>query len=61
MTSTAAFVPRRPVRRLALATIVAGLMYFLNTNAQPDVSKEEKFAKDVVEKADRIRFPEEGF
>lgn len=36
-------------------------MYFLNTNAQTDVSKEEKFAKDVVEKADRIRFPEEGF
>ena len=61
MTSTAAFIPRRPVRRLALATIVAGLMYFLNTNAQTDVSKEEKFAKDVVEKADRIRFPEEGF
>jgi outer membrane lipoprotein-sorting protein len=61
MTSTAAFAPRRPVQRLALATIVAGLMYFLNTNAQTDVSKEEKFAKDVVEKADRIRFPEEGF
>jgi len=61
MTSTAAFVLRRPVRPLAVAAIVAGLMYFLNSNAQSDVSKEEKLAKDVVEKADRIRFPDEGF
>jgi len=36
-------------------------MYFLNSNAQQEVSKEEKLAKDVVEKADRIRFPDEGF
>jgi outer membrane lipoprotein-sorting protein len=61
MTSTAAFVARRPARRLALAAIVAGLMYFLNSNAQTDVSKEEKLAREVVEKADRIRFPDEGF
>jgi outer membrane lipoprotein-sorting protein len=61
MTSTAVFAPRRPVRHLAVAAIVAGLMYFLNTNAQTDVSKEEKLAKDIVEKADRIRFPDEGF
>ena len=61
MTSTAAFVPRRPARHLASAAIVAGLMYFLNSNAQTDVYKEEKLARDVVEKADRIRFPDEGF
>jgi outer membrane lipoprotein-sorting protein len=61
MTPTAAFVPHRPVRYLALAAIVAGLMYFLNSSAQTDVLKEEKLAKDIVEKADRIRFPDEGF
>ena len=36
-------------------------MYFLNTNAQVDVQKEEKLAREILEKADRIRFPEEGF
>ena len=61
MTSTAAFIPRRPVRRLALAAIVVGLMYFLNNSAQSDVYKDEQLAKDLVEKADRIRFPDEGF
>ena len=44
-----------------MAAIVVGLMYFLNSNAQQEVSKEEKLAKDIVEKADRIRFPDEGF
>ena len=61
MTPTASLPPRRPARSLALAAIVVGLMYFLNSNAQQEVSKEEKLAKDVVEKADRIRFPDEGF
>jgi outer membrane lipoprotein-sorting protein len=61
MTPTATIVARRPRRYLALAAIVAGLMYFLNSSAQIDVSKEESFAKEVVEKADRIRFPAEGF
>jgi outer membrane lipoprotein-sorting protein len=61
MTSTAAFIPRWPVRRLALAAIVAGLMHFLINNTQADVYKDEQLAKDVVEKADRIRFPDEGF
>lgn len=36
-------------------------MYFLNSLAQADVSNEEKLARDVVEKADRVRFPDEGF
>jgi outer membrane lipoprotein-sorting protein len=61
MTPTARLAPRRPARRRALAGIVAGLMYFLNTSAQQDVLKEEKFAKEVLEKADQIRFPAEGF
>jgi hypothetical protein len=61
MTPTPSFAPRRPAQRLALAAIVASLMYFLNTTTQADVSKDEKLAKDIVEKADRIRFPDEGF
>jgi outer membrane lipoprotein-sorting protein len=61
MTPAPSFAPRRPARRLAVAATVVGLMYFLNTTAQADVPKEEKFAKEIVEKADRIRFPEEGF
>jgi outer membrane lipoprotein-sorting protein len=36
-------------------------MYFLNSFAQVDVSKEETIAREIVEKADRIRFPGEGF
>jgi outer membrane lipoprotein-sorting protein len=49
------------MRRVVAAAIVAGLMYFLNTNAQSDVLNEEAFAREILEKADRIRFPEEGF
>jgi outer membrane lipoprotein-sorting protein len=36
-------------------------MYFLNTHAQVNISTEEKLAREIVEKADRIRFPPEGF
>jgi outer membrane lipoprotein-sorting protein len=61
MTPAALIAPRRPAWRHALAGILAGLMYFLNSYAQVDVSKEEKFARDIVEKADQIRFPVEGF
>jgi outer membrane lipoprotein-sorting protein len=61
MIPTASFAPRRSARRAAAAGILAGLMYCLNSSAQTDVSKEEKLAKDIVEKADRIRFPAEGF
>jgi len=41
--------------------ILAGLMYFLNSTAQEPVSKEEKAARDIVERADRVRFPPGGF
>jgi len=41
--------------------IVAGFMYFLNTHAQVPVSTYDKVARDVVERADRIRFPAGGF
>jgi outer membrane lipoprotein-sorting protein len=61
MTPAARFLPRRPAWRHALVGILAGLMYFLNSFAQVDVSKEEKLAREIVQKADQIRFPGEGF
>lgn len=36
-------------------------MVFLNSAAQVDPQKQDKLAREIVEKADRIRFPEEGF
>ena len=36
-------------------------MFFLNTSAQDTVSKEEKQAREIVEKADLVRFPADGF
>ena len=41
--------------------ILAGFALFLNSLAQDTVSKEEKLAREIVEKADQIRFPAEGF
>ena len=41
--------------------ILAGFMYFLNSSAQETVKKAEKLAADIVEKADRVRFPGGGF
>lgn len=41
--------------------ILAGFMYFLNSFAQEPVSKDEKFARGIVERADRVRFPAGGF
>ena len=44
-----------------MAAILAGLLYFLNSGAQVDGQKDEKLAREILEKADRIRFPEESF
>ena len=41
--------------------ILAGFMYFLNSFAQDPVKKDEKLAREIVEKADRVRFPSGGF
>ncbi len=41
--------------------MAAGFMYCLSTLAQDTVSASEKVAKDVVERADRVRFPQGGF
>jgi outer membrane lipoprotein-sorting protein len=51
----------RPVFLLQVLGILTGFVWFLNTLAQDTVSKEEKLAKDIVEKADHIRFPVDGF
>jgi hypothetical protein len=46
---------------LQVAGILTGFVWFLNSLAQDDVSKEEKLAREIVEKADQIRFPADGF
>lgn len=61
MAHLVAFAPLRPVCvRRALGVLVA-LMFCLNALAQNTVSKEEKQAKEIVEKADQVRFPSDGF
>jgi outer membrane lipoprotein-sorting protein len=52
---------RRRAWPRAAAALLVGMMYFLNSSAQTDVLKDEALAKEIVQKADRIRFPEEGF
>jgi outer membrane lipoprotein-sorting protein len=51
----------RPVLLVQVLGILTGFVWFLNTLAQDSVSKEEKLARDIVEKADQIRFPTDGF
>jgi outer membrane lipoprotein-sorting protein len=53
--------PLRPASLLPVLGILVGLMFFLNTHAQNTVYKEEKQAIEIVEKADQVRFPAEGF
>ena len=53
-----------PAPRLRLGgwlAIVCGLMYFLNSAAQQTDSKDDLLAKDLVAKADQVRFPADGF
>ena len=51
----------RPVRTAVRFAVVLGLMCFANSSAQDTVSQEEKKAQEILEKADHIRFPAEGF
>jgi len=44
-----------------LLGILAGFMYPLNSIAQLIVNKEEQLARTIVERADRVRFPQGGF
>ena len=53
--------PLQPASLLRALGILVGLMFFLNTAAQDTVSKEEKQAREIVEKADLVRFPVDGF
>jgi outer membrane lipoprotein-sorting protein len=55
------FATLLPASLLRTLGIVAGLMFFLNSEAQDIVTKEEKQAREIVEKADLVRFPAEGF
>jgi outer membrane lipoprotein-sorting protein len=53
--------PLRPGSVARALSILAGLIFSLNSGAQHTVSKEEKQAREIVEKADLVRFPGEGF
>jgi len=61
MTHVVGFLRYRPARVGALLATVVGLMCFPNSNAQDAVSQSEKQAREIVEKADQVRFPPEGF
>jgi len=58
-------VDSRVRSKLAWPAYVLGIltifMFSLNSIAEGTVSKDEKFARDIVEKADRVRFPPGGF
>jgi outer membrane lipoprotein-sorting protein len=41
--------------------VLTGLLCVVNANAQQPVSKEDSIAREIVVKADQIRFPPEGF
>lgn len=41
--------------------VLTGLLCFVNIYAQQSVSKEDSIAREIVVKADQIRFPEEAF
>jgi outer membrane lipoprotein-sorting protein len=51
----------KAVRMRRVLGVLAGLLCFVNSHAQQTVSKEDSIARDIVVKADRIRFPAEGF
>jgi outer membrane lipoprotein-sorting protein len=53
--------PLRPGSVARALGILAGLIFSLNSGAQYTVLKEEKQAREIVEKADLVRFPGEGF
>ena len=61
MAHLVALSPLRPALIGPALGILAGVMFSLNSPAQNTVSKEEKQAKEIVEKADLVRFPAEGF
>jgi len=56
-----AFIPALAAR--AIRGTAAGLLLLscLNINAQVAVNQDEKQAQDIVQKADQVRFPPEGF
>jgi outer membrane lipoprotein-sorting protein len=49
------------VRTRLVVGVLAGLSCFVNIYAQQPVSKEDSIAREIVVKADHIRFPQEGF
>lgn len=61
MAHLVALGPLKPASLLRALGILAGWMFLINSPAQDTVSKQEKQAREIVEKADQVRFPAEGF
>jgi outer membrane lipoprotein-sorting protein len=51
----------KSLRTRVLPGVLAGLLFCVSINAQQTVSKEDSIAREIVVKADQIRFPAEGF
>jgi len=56
-----AFLREKSLRTRVVPGVLAGLLFFVSINAQETVSKEDSIAREIVVKADQIRFPAEGF
>jgi len=56
-----AFLREKSLRTRVVPGVLAGLLLFVSINAQETVSKEDSIAREIVVKADQIRFPAEGF
>jgi outer membrane lipoprotein-sorting protein len=56
-----ALLREKSLRTRVLPGVLAGLLFCVSINAQTTVSKEDSIAREIVVKADQIRFPAEGF
>lgn len=61
MTHGLAHLRVKRMRMRPVLGVLAGLLCFVSINAQQTVSKEDSIAREIVVKADQIRFPAEGF
>ena len=56
-----ALLREKSLRTRVVPGVLAGLLFCVSINAQQTVSKEDSIAREIVVKADQIRFPAEGF
>ncbi len=61
MAHVLALLREKPMRMRVALGFLAGVMFVLSSHAQQSVSKDDSNAREIVVKADQIRFPPEGF